>query len=33
MATPDTIIEAGDQLIAVTKPELEEALRAALTGV
>jgi len=33
LATPDTIIEAEDQLIAVTKPELEEALRAALTGV
>jgi trk system potassium uptake protein TrkA len=30
--TPDTIIMAGDQIIAVTTPELEEALRAALRG-
>jgi Trk K+ transport system NAD-binding subunit len=29
---PDTIIMAGDQIIAVTTPELEEALRAALRG-
>ena len=33
MATPDTVLEAEDQVIAVTRPELEEALRAALTGV
>jgi trk system potassium uptake protein TrkA len=33
MATPDTMLEAEDQIIAVTRPELEEALRAALTGV
>ena len=33
LATPDTMLEAEDQVIAVTRPELEEALRAALTGV
>jgi len=30
--TPDTIIQAEDQIIAVTPPESEEALRAALRG-
>ena len=30
--TPDTILEPEAQLIAVTKPEAEEALRAAITG-
>ncbi len=30
--TADTIIEAGDQIIAVTTPESEEALRTALRG-
>ena len=30
--TPDTILQAEDQIIAVTTPESEEALRAALRG-
>jgi trk system potassium uptake protein TrkA len=30
--TPDTVIQAGDQIIAVTRPETEEALRTALRG-
>lgn len=30
--TPDTILELKDQLLAVTKPEVEEILRLALTG-
>ena len=30
--TADTILQAGDQIIAVTTPESEEALRAALRG-
>ncbi len=30
--TANTILQAGDQIIAVTSPESEEALRAALTG-
>lgn len=31
--TADTVIEAGDQIIALTPPELEEKLRATLTGI
>ena len=30
---PNTVLQAGDQIIAVTSPESEEALRAALRGV
>jgi len=30
--TASTVLRAGDQIIALTTPELEEALRAALTG-
>jgi len=32
MPTPHTVLHAGDQIIALTTPESEEALRAALTG-
>jgi len=32
MPTPHTVLHAGDQIIALTTPELEEALRTALTG-
>lgn len=32
MPTPSTVLHAGDQIIALTAPELEEALRTALTG-
>jgi len=31
--TVNTIIQAGDQIIAVTPPESEEALRTALRGI
>lgn len=33
MPTPNTALHEGDQLIALTTPELEESLRAALTGI
>ncbi|HEX77776.1 MAG TPA: TrkA family potassium uptake protein [Dehalococcoidia bacterium] len=33
VATPDTILEAEDQVIAATRPESETALREALSGV
>jgi trk system potassium uptake protein TrkA len=29
--TPETVLQAGDQVVAVTLPELEEALKLALT--
>ncbi len=32
MPTPETVIEEGDQVVAVTPPASESALRAALTG-
>ena len=32
MPTPGTVLREGDQIIALTTPELEGALRAALTG-
>ncbi len=32
MPTPSTVLREGDQIIALTAPESEEALRAALTG-
>jgi len=32
MPTPHTVLHAGDQIIALTTPELEGALRTALTG-
>lgn len=33
LASPEIVLEAGDEVIAVTRPEDEEALREALTGV
>ena len=32
MPTPSTVLREGDQIIALTTPDLEEALRTALTG-
>jgi trk system potassium uptake protein TrkA len=32
MPTVDTVLQAGDRIIAITTPEAEEALRAALSG-
>ena len=31
--TDDVVLQSGDQLIAVTSPESEEALRTALSGI